>query len=84
MSIRLQIPILAVFGLSAIAANAAQEDPPENQRRRPGRPAAAHKAPEAGQVAPTVTLNSLDGKQTVELANFKGKRPVIMFFGSYT
>ena len=84
MPIRLQISILAVFGLSAIAANAAQEDPPENQRRRPGRPAAANKAPEAGQIAPTFKLNSLDGEQTVELANFKGKRPVILFFGSYT
>ena len=35
-------------------------------------------------MAPTFTLNSLDGKQTFTLKEFRGEKPVILFFGSYT
>ena len=37
-----------------------------------------------GEVAPVFKLKSLDGKQETDLASFQGKRPVILFFGSYT
>ncbi|MFC1717139.1 hypothetical protein ACFL6S_25985 [Candidatus Poribacteria bacterium] len=37
-----------------------------------------------GQMAPTFKLKSLDGKEEMDLAAFKGKRPVVLFFGSYT
>jgi peroxiredoxin len=37
-----------------------------------------------GQAAPTFKLKSLDGNSATELASFNGKRPVILFFGSYT
>jgi peroxiredoxin len=37
-----------------------------------------------GQHAPNFKLNSLDGAQTVELAGFRGKQPVVLIFGSYT
>lgn len=39
---------------------------------------------EVGEMAPTFTLMSLDGKGETDLAGFRGKRPVILFFGSYT
>jgi len=41
-------------------------------------------SPKAGQKAPPFTLKSVDGKQETDLASFRGKRPVILFFGSYT
>jgi len=41
-------------------------------------------APKVGQMAPAFKLKSLDGKSDTELASFKGKRPVVLFFGSYT
>ena len=37
-----------------------------------------------GEMAPVFKLKSLDGKQETDLASFQGKRPVILFFGSYT
>ncbi len=41
-------------------------------------------APKVGDLAPTFTLKSSDGKRETSLASFRGKRPVILFFGSYT
>ena len=37
-----------------------------------------------GEVAPTFKLKSLDGKSETNLASFKGKKPVVLIFGSYT
>ena len=41
-------------------------------------------APKVGELAPTFKLDSLDGKQSFDLAEFKGGKPVVLFFGSYT
>ena len=38
----------------------------------------------AGEVAPLFELKSLDGKTEFKLADFQGKKPVVLFFGSYT
>ena len=35
-------------------------------------------------IAPVFKLKSLDGKSETDLASFKGKKPVVLFFGSYT
>jgi len=35
-------------------------------------------------MAPDFTLPSLDHKATVHLAEFRGSRPVVLVFGSYT
>jgi len=37
-----------------------------------------------GDLAPDFELKSLDGKQTVRLSSFRGKKPVLLIFGSYT
>jgi len=37
-----------------------------------------------GDVAPDFTLKTLDGKKTVTLSRFQGKKPVLLVFGSYT
>jgi len=44
----------------------------------------ASQPPQVGDVAPTFTLQMLDSDKKVDLASFRGKRPVVLFFGSYT
>jgi len=41
-------------------------------------------APKVGDLAPTFKLKSLDGKSETDIASFRGKKPVVLFFGSYT
>lgn len=41
-------------------------------------------APKVGDTAPAFTLKSHDGKSETSLASFKGEKPVVLFFGSYT
>jgi hypothetical protein len=41
-------------------------------------------APKVGEFAPNFKLESLDGTREVELVEFRGDRPVVLFFGSYT
>jgi len=38
----------------------------------------------AGDLAPDFSLPTLDHKQTVRLSDFRGSRPVVLVFGSYT
>lgn len=40
--------------------------------------------PDVGQEAPDFTLGTLDGKGTITLSDFRGKKPVVLVFGSYT
>jgi len=37
-----------------------------------------------GDVAPDFALPTQDNKNTVQLASFRGSRPVVLVFGSYT
>jgi len=39
---------------------------------------------QVGESAPDFDLVSLDGDSRTRLAEFQGKRPVVLFFGSYT
>jgi hypothetical protein len=43
-----------------------------------------NEGPHVGQPAPNFTLRTIDGKQTVQLANVLGKKPVVLVFGNYT
>ncbi len=62
------------------------EDQPRPTRRGGPRGAGGgnDSAPKVGKAAPAFKLKSLDGKQEFELAGFKGQKPVVLFFGSYT
>ena len=56
-------------------------------QRPGGRERGRHRTPDKineGDTAPDFTLKSPDGKQTVTLSSFRGKRPVALVFGSYT
>ena len=39
---------------------------------------------QVGDEAPDFTLKKVDGKELVQLSSFKGKREVVLIFGSYT
>ena len=39
---------------------------------------------EVGDLAPTFKLKSLDGKEETDLEEFRGKKPVVLLFGSYS
>jgi len=42
------------------------------------------KAPRAGDIAPDFTLYDIEGKDSVTLSEFRGKKPIALVFGSYT
>ncbi len=41
-------------------------------------------APKAGDIAPDFTLLDSTGAESVTLSAFRGKKPVVLSFGSYT
>lgn len=43
-----------------------------------------HSGPKLGAVAPDFTLKTQDGKQTLTLSDFRGDKPVVLIFGSFT
>jgi len=49
-----------------------------------GRPPRVDKGPKVGNMAPTFKLMSLDGKEETDLEKFRGKKPVVLLFGSYS
>ena len=42
------------------------------------------RAPKAGDLAPDFTLADVSGTNSITLSNFRGKKPVVLVFGSYT
>jgi peroxiredoxin len=40
--------------------------------------------PKVGEMAPDFELTDVTGTQTVRLSDFRGKRPVVLLFGSFT
>lgn len=56
---------------------------PEPAPRRPGDLRTPDKVG-VGDPAPEFTLKSLDGKRSVALSDFRGKKPVLLIFGCYT
>ncbi len=41
-------------------------------------------APKVGDLAPDFELRDSEGQNPVRLSDFRGKKPVVLFFGSYT
>jgi len=44
----------------------------------------SREGPDADSLAPDFTLDTYDRRQTISLAQFKGKKPVVLIFGSFT
>ncbi len=76
------LPLVFATLLFAAHASIAQ------QQQRPGRPqqqgARFRDTLQVGDTAPDFKLKTRDGDREVQLAAFKGKRPVVLVFGSYT
>jgi hypothetical protein len=43
-----------------------------------------HEGPGLNQTAPDFTLKTEDGKQSITLSQYRGKKPVVLIFGSFT
>ena len=71
--------LAALVAGAALAQETGETRGEQTKQQRP-RPA----APKIGEEAPLFTLASLDGKKETDLKSFRGQRPVILFFGSYT
>ena len=76
-------PVPEESAVSEKTAVSGERTAPEKRRSMRSQPDDSAQL-KVGQMAPTFKLKSLDGKEEMDLAAFKGKRPVVLFFGSYT
>ena len=53
-------------------------------KRGQGKTERVDNAPKVGDSAPLFELETQDGTSITTLASFKEKKPVVLFFGSYT
>ena len=91
---RWKLILMPALLLAVMAGQAsAQDDDDWGERHRRGRGSREgmrertsrdDRAPKVGEWAPVFKAKSLDGKRETDLASFRGKRPVVLFFGSYT
>jgi len=44
----------------------------------------SHEGPAIGDDAPDFTLKTQDGKRQIRLSQFRGQKPVVLVFGSFT
>ena len=84
MRSHISVTLAAVITLSAIPALTQDTRPDSPDRPEPPRARQQDRSLRVGQNAPTFALRSLDGESQTDVKEFRGKRPVIVFFGSYT
>ena len=75
--LRMGLLSAAGCGLLIPAAATAQ---PQSGGKKGERPS----APKVGESAPMMSLKALGDGPAVNLESFQGKKPVLLFFGSYT
>ena len=84
MIIPMKSPLLLsaaiVLSLSAIESSAQQR----NQGREKARRLMSGVNLKVGQMAPDFALKTKEQDKTVTLSSFRGKKPVVLVFGSYT
>ena len=79
------ISLAVTAHLAACAASGGRDQANTDAEKSPTSQERKDTAPKVGDDAPRFTLQMLDDKsKKVELAGFFGKRPVVLFFGSYT
>ena len=71
-------------GLLAMSLCVGCASTPGEGPRRDAQSAGRRPAPKITEPAPMFKLASLDGKRNVDLADYRGDKPVLLFFGSYT
>ena len=81
----LQTSVLLSLLLGLLVSTAVAQRPGRGPRQSgKSRPRRAADRLKAGDLAPNFTLSSPDGKQTITLRDYRGKKPVALVFGSYT
>ena len=76
--------IAALLVLGALLAGDAVHAQGGNDARRKAMKERREGKLKAGDPAADFTLQSPDGKKVFKLSSFKGKKPVVLVFGSYT
>jgi hypothetical protein len=76
--------VLAAAAGAALAAVAPGQGPPREVNTPAARGERQPDRLRVGDPAPDFTLPTADGKDTVTLSAFRGKRPVVLIFASYT
>lgn len=76
------IRLAAVVALLAVTSSVFAQ--PQNRRGKGRGSKSGRETLKVGAEAPDFKLKTVDGKKEVKLASFKGKRPVVLVFGSYT
>lgn len=61
-----------------------KDKPAESRRRAPRKERSGKPAPKVGEAAPLFKLKMLDSEKVVDLKSLAEKKPVLLFFGSYT
>lgn len=75
---------LRVFLMLTLCAFALTSQVVAQNNRNPNKRTGDRFRLHVGEMAPNFVLKSLDGSQETDLSSFRGKKPVILFFGSYT
>jgi len=81
MATVLVVSLLASGWLAVSDCSAQGNSRRERARQRMNR---QDDAPKVGDEAPLFKLKSLDGESETELKAFRGEKPVVLIFGSYT
>ena len=88
-----QMKFLIAFAIGSLLLLVVQSVEAHNRRPKGKRPGKQQQRPgdlrmpdrlKVGMAAPDFKLKTKDGKRDVRLSSFKGKRPVVLVFGSYT
>ena len=76
--------LIALLSAGVLAQDGGKRPSREEMQRMRQRMMQDDGAPKIGQLAPGISLKTFDGKGSFDLAANLDKRPVILFFGSYT
>src|SRR5262245_65913339 len=75
---------VATFLTCEIVRSFHSRDPENSSHRVKAMTAGAILGPQIGEPAPDFCLTKADGSGEVSLRSFRGKKPVVLIFGSYT
>ena len=86
LQIMLMSSLLLAMGAGQVSAQEGDDGDERRRRRERMREMMSRDdgALKVGEHAPVFKLKSLDGQSETDLAGFRAKKPVILFFGSYT
>ncbi len=79
---RMVVCVFLVISVLVVAGWSVADEPTRRKGHRRGM--REDNAPKTGDAAPSFKLSTLDGEDETDLESFRDKKPVVLFFGSYT